>query len=370
MGGVLNSGTINLEDSSIHAVVGDNGTIFVGNKSGGGGGFNESSYNGRLDQIAFWNRELTAGEIAAQFNMLPHGPSFNFDLTLWNLMLPVNSAGGFSGSPRVVDTAQLSSGFQYVEPTPSCTKRYFYRGGGDMVFEAPHDGAGDPPGAPRSELRETLTNGDEYNWIPGLGETNTLNGTCRVNGAGQGKIVIGQIHAKTPKAGTVQNPTDPVPAVILYYDNRTDPNNPNDPNKPYIKVSVYDSPTGFDTDSPLDGKEVEHYTVLTRVQGAQEDADLTYELKIAGDASLSMCHLFVTVNNQHPKNGSGGEVYPIDMDAKDRKWFKTAPQNPPATDTDDATRLYFKAGCYYPEFTGTGVTPKVTFSNLAVQHLP
>ncbi len=370
-GGTLTSDQQPPIDLADTAVVGNSTTVYLGCRPNAN---NWSSFrqpgDGALDEVAFWNRELTADEIAAQFAVLPHGPSGDFDLSGWNLMLPVDDDGEFSGEPHVVDRVQLSSGFQYVGI--GCTKNYFYRGtdgaNGTMVFETPWDGAG---ASPRSELRglkydEIEEKWIEDNWIPGLGGTHILKGKCSVDVAGEGKIVIGQIHAETPLMpdgpDPGSDPDGPVPAIILYYDNRIDPNNPNDPDKPYIKVSVYDSPTGSDTDLPPDGNNVEHYTILDK-NSVSEGTVLDYELKIV--ANSSTCFLYVTVNGVHPT------VNPIAMHEKDDMWCKTEPDdpnNPEVDPTDDATRLYFKAGCYYPGFTGSGVTAKVAFHSLEVKH--
>jgi hypothetical protein len=65
-GGVLESGTI---DMSLAGVIGDNGTFFLGNRDSLTGGF-RSPGNGRVDELAIWNRELTEGEIHSQFETL------------------------------------------------------------------------------------------------------------------------------------------------------------------------------------------------------------------------------------------------------------------------------------------------------------
>jgi len=62
-GATLNSGTI---DMSSAAAIGDDGPFFLGNRGGLNGGF-RSPGNGRVDELAIWNRELSDTEINAQF---------------------------------------------------------------------------------------------------------------------------------------------------------------------------------------------------------------------------------------------------------------------------------------------------------------
>jgi hypothetical protein len=238
VGNQLNSGTF---DIAPDAVVGNNETIFIGNNSSLTAGFRNPG-DGAVDQIAFWDRELSADEVAAQFDALPHGPSVYFDLTRWELMLPVDDTTGQLGGtdPRVVNSVQLRSDFQYVDPS-DCQKKYFLRGlGGTMVFAAPHEGAVDGSG-PRSELRGTNPDGSQDNWEP-IG-THTLAATCHVDEAGDDpsksgdhpsndrKVIIGQIHEKAPY--------DTIPAIILSY-------NFPDPEKVRLTVKKYRDGHGGD----------------------------------------------------------------------------------------------------------------------------
>jgi hypothetical protein len=64
LAGPLASGTVNITDT---AVIGDGGTVYLGNRDGLNSGFRNPG-NGRIDEVAFWNRELTAAEITNQFN--------------------------------------------------------------------------------------------------------------------------------------------------------------------------------------------------------------------------------------------------------------------------------------------------------------
>jgi hypothetical protein len=67
-GGALTSGTMDIGND---AVVGDNGTVAIGNQPDLSSGYRNPG-NGRIDEFAVWNRELSAAEVAAQFAQLPN----------------------------------------------------------------------------------------------------------------------------------------------------------------------------------------------------------------------------------------------------------------------------------------------------------
>ena len=67
-GGPLMSGTNDIGDS---AVVGDNGTLVLGNQIVMTSGYRNPG-NGRIDEFAVWTRELSPAEVAAQFAQLPN----------------------------------------------------------------------------------------------------------------------------------------------------------------------------------------------------------------------------------------------------------------------------------------------------------
>ena len=70
LGGPLTSGVINLNDD---AVVGDNGNFILGNAEDLNSAFRDSgNTDGRLDEVAFWTRELAASEVTNQFTKLPN----------------------------------------------------------------------------------------------------------------------------------------------------------------------------------------------------------------------------------------------------------------------------------------------------------
>ncbi len=323
-GGTFTSDSTNIPDT---AVVGSTNTVCLGCRRNNDGSWPtfRSPGNGALDQIAFWNRELTAGEITAQFNALPPGwLSTNFN---WELMLPVNDAGQLvpNDPPHVVEHAPLVAGFQFVD----CTKKYFYRGASNsMDFEAPWNGADTDTSSnsPRSELRETLANGDQHNWAPNSeGGTHTLQASCKVLG-GTNKVVIGQIHAKTPIA---TNDTGAVPAVILSYNPSNGVLTVTAKYNPYDKIA--DQQYDFPTPVPL-------------------GETINYTLQMVWDGTNVT--LNATVNSDTPKN--------INM---------TQPPYDPGWGSTNVT-LYFKAGCYYPKAPTNSGTAKVTFSSLTVTPNP
>jgi hypothetical protein len=354
LGDALNDppGTIELSETPLHAVVGDNGPLYLGNKRDADSGdfanaFEEVSegihYKGRLDEIAFWNSELTADQIKAQFNALP--PVWlpaNFN---WNLMLPVNDAGQLvpNDPPHVVEHSQLNAGFQYRDPADN-TKKYFYRStGGTMVFEAPWDGADTDTNynSPRSELRETKADGRENNWPAydsgtGIG-THTLQGSCRVI-SGDSKVIIGQIHTDTPEfdfeIDGVTNHYKGIPAIVLSYG----------PSTHVITVTVKHSPIDPSTNADT------AYDFPTEVLKGDL---INYSLQLV--ATENSVKLYARVNDEEPLDENDEPQDYVDMYAWNTLW------------ADVDTKFYFKAGAYYPKNSGTG-TAKVTFSSLTATH--
>ena len=104
------------------------------------------------------------------------------DLSTWNLSIPEGSP------PATIETSQLVQGFQ---------DQYFHSDSGTVFFWAPVTGATTTNAIyPRSELRETYSNGTLRNWLYPAAD-NKLAATLVVSQVpSTGKIVIGQIHAK------------------------------------------------------------------------------------------------------------------------------------------------------------------------------
>jgi len=111
------------------------------------------------------------------------------DLSRWNLTIPANA--------QIIQTADLQS-YQ---------SEWFRRNAdGSITFYAPSSGEGIDSTAnssyPRSELRETLLNGDdrEANWPLGSAPLHRLSATLRVDSlAASGKAIIGQFHGEGSK---------------------------------------------------------------------------------------------------------------------------------------------------------------------------
>lgn len=230
-------------------------------------------------------------------------PSGNFDLTQWYLQLPVDATNGFDGEARIVEAPELSAGFE-LEP-------WFYTAtNGTLAFSVPWNGALKGTSiSPRSELRETYSDGELRNWTPlEDGGVHTLRAVCTVTSVGDGKVAIGQIHGKEPD----------VPTVILRYDNTVDP--------AQMAVSVYNTPDGLSGktwlvyDAPAFGEEIAYQMDVVAVSNAVS--------------------FFCTIN---------GETQSVALTNDVSAWL-------------DAT-FYYKAGAYYT-VAASGETARVFFSEL------
>ena len=117
--------------------------------------------------------------------------SDNFDLSDWNIALPIDSSGGTSGV-----AATISDLTNFTSP-------YFYANAdGSMTFLAPVTGATTQNSyGPRSELRELNPNGTLAAW--NLSQGGTMSATLAVNqlptllDGSQGKVIVGQIHGQS-----------------------------------------------------------------------------------------------------------------------------------------------------------------------------
>ncbi|SFM11290.1 polysaccharide lyase family 7 protein [Pseudomonas sp. NFACC46-3] len=104
------------------------------------------------------------------------------DLSTWNLSIPEGSP------PATIETSQLVQGFQAP---------YFHSDSGTVFFWAPVTGSTTANAIyPRSELRETYSDGTLRNWLYPAAD-NKLAATLAVSQVpSTGKVVIGQIHTK------------------------------------------------------------------------------------------------------------------------------------------------------------------------------
>ncbi len=254
-------------------------------------------------------------ELNAQFNALHalfQGPSKAFDLTRWELTLPVDATNQLDNTHKPLDisTAWLNSGFKYVDPADSKQKYFYLSNGSQMVFEAPWNGADQDTaspatslGSPRSELRETLANGGEHNWTPydpatgTATNTHTLQATCRVE-SGPTKVIIGQIHTETPEP-----PAGGLAAITLFHEGSRTANK-------RIRMAVYYSPDKSVTNA---GNTDLTYDI---VSGVNLGDRIDYELKLIG-TSNSTVTLFATVAVNGGTNAIQrvkGSVLTIDTD--------------------------------------------------------
>jgi hypothetical protein len=129
-------------------------------------------------------------------------PGANFDLSVWELQLPVGSAG----NPTTIAPTALEGGFHDA---------YFFTDttDGAMTFFDPENGVTTADSSyPRSELREMNTNGTAANW-PAAG-TNTLSATLAVTQVPD-HVCVGQIHIGTALEAALAVSTKPL--LELYY---------------------------------------------------------------------------------------------------------------------------------------------------------
>jgi hypothetical protein len=129
-------------------------------------------------------------------------PSRWFDLSGWNLTLPIDANGGTGGTggiefPAVtIKPAQLTSGF---------LDDYFYANrAGTLVFTAPSTGAVTTPGSgsdhTRSELRELYAGAGadtNHDWTSAIGGSLSAACTVRAVSVDSDEATIGQIHGQT-----------------------------------------------------------------------------------------------------------------------------------------------------------------------------
>ncbi|HEX3982516.1 MAG TPA: polysaccharide lyase family 7 protein, partial [Acidisoma sp.] len=131
------------------------------------------------------NALATAPVPAAAAKLNPKvAPGGNFNLGVWELQLPIGSAG----DPTTILPAQLegAKGFQ---------DKYFFTNttDGGMSFWDPENGVTTPnSNYSRSELREMTASGAQANWFS-AGTTNTLSASLKATQV-PSHVCVGQIH--------------------------------------------------------------------------------------------------------------------------------------------------------------------------------
>ncbi|MEH6354293.1 polysaccharide lyase family 7 protein [Pseudomonas sp. 3JA] len=219
------------------------------------------------------------------------------DLSTWNLSIPEGSP------PATIETSQLVQGFQAP---------YFHSDSGTVFFWAPVTGSTTANAIyPRSELRETYSDGTLRNWLYPATD-NKLAATLAVSQVpSTGKVVIGQIHAK--------NSTSPL--LKLEYQYKTYSSTGNIVAKVRMRP---DDETG---------------QVITIATGIKLNQSFSYLIHLSPAGVLTI-------------NGAGYQ------------WSS------PISSTWSDKPLYFKAGVYVQDNTGyptEGGT--VTFSLLDIDHI-
>ncbi|MEQ7919684.1 polysaccharide lyase family 7 protein [Xanthomonas sp. WHRI 1810A] len=218
------------------------------------------------------------------------------DLGSWNLSIPVGSP------PATVETRQLVKGY---------SGKYFKSDSSSIIFWSPVTGTKTENAIyPRSELRETWTNGDLHNWFYRDAD-NYLNAKLQVNQVpSSGKIVIGQIHA--------YESTQPLLKVEYQFKDATDTGN--------IVAKVRMHPDDKTS------------RVITIAEGVQLNETFNYIIRLSPGGMLNVT-------------------------AHDQNWH----QRISAQWSDKP--LYFKAGVYTQDHTGyTSEGGKATFFNLDIDH--
>ena len=128
-------------------------------------------------------------------------PGGNFDLSVWELQLPIGSPG----SPTTIPPSQLEGDDGYSNPA------YFWtdKNDGSMTFWDPESGVTTPnSNYPRSELREMNPDGSAADWS--LSGTHTLSATLRIVSVTK-SVCVGQVHLGSGGSSTK-------PLLELYYD--------------------------------------------------------------------------------------------------------------------------------------------------------
>lgn len=219
------------------------------------------------------------------------------DLGSWNLSIPVGSP------PATIETAQLVKGYE---------SKYFDHKSGTILFWAPVTGSKTANAIyPRSELRETWSNGTLHDWYYPDAD-NYLNAKLEVNQVpSSGKVVIGQIHVN------------------------------DDTNRPLVKVEYqYKEKTATGN-------------IVAKVRMHPGDKKIRVVQVIEG---VRLNEVFKYIIHLSP----GGM---LSVTAKDTMW------NVRISAKWREKPLYFKAGMYVQDNTGyTSEGGKATFYNLDIDH--
>jgi hypothetical protein len=107
VGGTLSNAVLNINND---AVIGDDGTLFLGNRGVGDTvAWRQPDNPGTLDEIAIWDRELTSADVSNQFNAVTQ-PIAAITLEIFSINLGTNDLG----ADGVVLELNTLSGSDYV----------------------------------------------------------------------------------------------------------------------------------------------------------------------------------------------------------------------------------------------------------------
>jgi hypothetical protein len=143
---------------------------------------------------------LTATVTGAQALNPGVAPGGNFNLSVWELQLPIGSPG----DPTTIPPSELEGANGYTNPA------YFWtdKNDGSMTFWDPESGVTTPDSNyPRTELRQMNSNGTAANWS--LTGDHTLSADLRVVSV-TSNVSVGQVHLGTGGTSTK-------PLAELYY---------------------------------------------------------------------------------------------------------------------------------------------------------
>jgi len=201
-------------------------------------------------------------------------PGTNFNLSYWQLQLPIGS----TGNPTTISNSELENGYENYS--------YFFTESGDgaMVMKDPGVNCVTTPNSKhcRTELREVdPSTGNASSWSPNAA-TNRLKATLAVMAAG-GETVIGQIH--------IDDSISTKPVCELYYHDNGD-----------IYIGVEQTRSGGDE-------------ILTYLGNVPEGTKFSYEieyynnlLKVAINGSFTTLNTYsLDAPNSYFKAGTYGQ---------------------------------------------------------------
>jgi hypothetical protein len=263
---------------------------------------------GSLSRIGLASQQAqvaTASPNATSHTTAQAAATSAIDLSHWKLTLPT----GKSGHADTISTSQLVNGY---------SSKYFYTGSdGATVFWTPVNGTKTPGSTyPRTELRETKSDGSEYNWKVTDG-TATLRATLAINQVpSTGNVVVGQIHDNG--SGGVKN--QPLIMLLYKFDSKSGTGS--------LIAQVRSTPTTSG---------LTNYTLAT---GIKLNTKFSYQIQLKSNYTLS-----VQVNGVNEYSAS-----------VDHSWNKQG--------------LYFKAGSYPHDSSGpSSEGAKVSFYALTATHV-